>query len=197
MGQPKLLLPWGQHALIEQVLDSWRQGGVETRIVVVHPEDRQLADVCRAAGATVCLPAAPPLEMKDSVWAALSLASQLFPVADDDAWLLAPADMPFLSADLIRTLVGVYARGESSIIVPRLPSGRTGHPVLFAWRHAFETEQLAQGVNELLLRHSVTYVEWHDAGAFADVDTFDDYRRLQSRHNQPTPSRCRGPANSD
>ena len=183
MGRAKLLLPWGNRSLIEHVLDAWRQGGVDARIVVVHPKDVQLADVCRAAGATVCVPATPPPEMKDSVQAGLTHAKQLFEPADDDAWLLAPADLPLLSAELIRMLIELSSQSKSPIVAPRLPNGRSGHPVLFSWGLSREVGQLTCGVKELLDRHPVKFVEWPDADAFTDVDTLEDYQSLQNRYD--------------
>ena len=183
MGRAKLLLSWAGRTLIEHVLDSWRLGGVDARIVVVHPEDVQLADVCRAAGATVCVPATPPPEMKDSVQAGLSLVKQLFEPADDNAWLLAPADLPLLSASLICMLMEVYSQSKTPIVAPRLPNGRTGHPVLFSWRLSAEVTELRGGVKELLERHRVSFVEWHNADAFADVDTLGEYHHLQNRYD--------------
>ena len=183
MGRAKLLLPWAGRTLIEHVIDAWRRGGVDARIVVVHPDDMQLADVCRAAGATVCVPATPPTEMKDSVQAGLSLAKQLFEPVDDDAWLLAPADLPLLSASLIGMLMAAYSQSKCPIVAPRLPNGRTGHPVLFSWRLAAAVTEVNGGVKELLERHPVKFVEWQDVDAFADIDTLNEYRHLQNRYD--------------
>jgi molybdenum cofactor cytidylyltransferase len=183
MGCEKLLLPWRGHTLIEHVLDVWRQGGVDAQIVVVHPANVRLADVCRNAGAMVCIPATPPPQMKHSVIAGLRLAVERLAPRDLDAWLLAPADMPLLSALLVRALVEKYSHSQCSIVSPRSADGRTGHPVLFSWRLAREVAHLPNGLNELLHRHPVAYVEWQDADAFIDVDTQDDYDRLRNRYD--------------
>lgn len=183
MGTAKLLLPWGSQPLIEHVLQSWQAGGVTHQIVVVHPEDTKLAEVCHRAGAIVCTPSLPPPEMKDSIAAALALVESKFHPEPDDAWLLAPADMPLLATELIQLLVCEYARSSSPIIVPQLADGRTGHPILLSWRLATEVRQLGGGIRQLRDAHPHTVVPWVSADSFTDVDTLDDYRRLHNRYH--------------
>ena len=48
MGEPKLLLPWRDGTLIEHVLAQWLASRVACVTVVVHPDDQELAAVCRA-----------------------------------------------------------------------------------------------------------------------------------------------------
>ena len=45
MGQPKLLLPWRNSTIIEHVLAAWRASQVSHMLMVVHPADRQLAEI--------------------------------------------------------------------------------------------------------------------------------------------------------
>ena len=49
MGEPKLLLPWRDGTLIEHVLAQWLASRVACLTVVVHPEDVELAAICRRA----------------------------------------------------------------------------------------------------------------------------------------------------
>lgn len=178
MGRPKLLLPWGESTILEQVLEVWRTAGVDRRIVVVHPADRELAALAAQAGAEVVVPALPPPDMKASVQAALvHLAAQ---ANDQDVWLLAPADMPTLRPDVIDLLLQTARQSAGTILVPSV-NGRRGHPVLFRWPMAAAVARLAgdQGVNELLRQFPVTEVPSQDKAILADVDTPEDYRRLR------------------
>ena len=71
--------------------------------------------------------------MKASLQAALRHIDANFAPAASDAFLVAPADMPRLSAAIINRLLDEhYANPESAILVPTL-RGRRGHPVLFPW----------------------------------------------------------------
>jgi len=186
MGGAKLLLPWGQSTVIEQVLSAWQASRVTHTIVVVHPEDDALAQICRASGAQVIVPAEPPTEMKVSVRIALEhIASQHMPGADD-AWLLAPADLPTLSAEVIDCLLAVHRSGQESILVP-VHAGRRGHPALFRWTLSGEVARLPDdcGVDSLFTRHTVTEIEASADALAPDLDTPEDYRREKKG---PSPS---------
>ena len=186
MGQPKLLLPWGRWTVIEQVLAAWRASGVSRVIAVVHPDDQRLTELCAAAGAIVVRPAEPPAEMKDSIRLGLRRAAQFQP-QPLDAWLVAPADLPGLAPEVIDRLLAAYADSRAQpdaapIWVPRCGAKR-GHPVLFSWALAAEISRLGadEGLNALLDRHRLGYV---DAGLPAiadDLDTPEDYQRLRPR----------------
>ena len=67
MGQPKLLLPWGERTIIEHVLGVWRASRVTQVVLIVHPQDARLAELGRGCGAVVVQPADAPREMKVSV----------------------------------------------------------------------------------------------------------------------------------
>jgi molybdenum cofactor cytidylyltransferase len=180
MGRPKLLLPWGDATLVEQVLTAWRASRVNSVVVVVHPDDVKVAGLCRRAGAEVVTPRRPPEDMKASVGHALAhIGAQHAPTAAD-AWLLAPADMPGLSAALIDAVIAAHDAASPRVVVPT-SSGRRGHPVLFPWSLAGEVPKLAAaaGLKELVNRHQCVEIAWPNASAFADVDTPEDYHRLR------------------
>jgi molybdenum cofactor cytidylyltransferase len=187
MGQPKLLLPWGTSTMIEHVLGVWRDSRVDRVVVVVHPLDAQLAEVCAACGAQVVQPAIPPGEMKVSIRVALEFLARFEP-RPADAWLLAPADIPGLRVNTINALLAAYEadRGDAAkrprIWAPRRGT-RHGHPVLFPWSLAAQVGELApdEGVNVLLSRSSVEFVDVAEDSILEDVDTPEDYERLRSR----------------
>jgi molybdenum cofactor cytidylyltransferase len=202
MGEPKLLLPWGSGTVIECVLAAWCASRVDRIVTVVRGDDAQLAEVCRRAGAEVAVPETPPPEMKDSVAVGLEYIQKRFDPNADDAWLLAPADMPTLSPFVIDRLLAehaeaaratnVGARGRSAkppsegrdspggaTILVATFQGKRGHPVLFPWALAREVPLLAphEGVNALLERHLVREVACSDATILDDLDTPAKYRR--------------------
>ena len=185
MGSPKLLLPWGESTIMETVLAAWRAGGVERIVVTVHPDDRELAELCRNRGADIVVPLLPPPDMQASVLAGLqSIEAQYAPVAAD-AWLLAPADLPHLSAEIIDRLLREHALSPDRILVPVL-AGRRGHPVLFPWSWAEQATRLPNnvGLNSLLTGEAVREVAFPNVILDDDVDTPDDYERLKNRHNR-------------
>ena len=184
MGAPKLLLPISGGTMIEATLAAWRASRVDKVVVVVRTDDQELAIVCRAQGADVVLPPVAPPEMKDSVQYGLRHIEANFAPTDEDAWLLAPADMPNLSPRVINALVTASCPNRGIILVPTL-GGKRGHPVLFPWTLAADVFSLSatEGLNALRLRHESREVpcdsiEPTGGSAFSDIDTPEDYRRL-------------------
>lgn len=183
MGQPKLLLPWGASTVIETVLAAWGASVVDRVIVVVHPHDQELANICRRAGADMVVPTVAPAEMKTSIRLGLEHIAATCQATAADAWLLAPADMPLLTAAAIDAVSAAHDPQSPQILVPT-HRGRRGHPVLFPWPLAQDVFTLAddEGVNAIVHRHGYRSVELADAAAIgSDIDTPADYERLRPR----------------
>ena len=134
MAEPKLLMPWAGGTVIESVLAAWRASGVSHTVVIVHPDDRQLADLCRTSAVDVVLLDAPTADMKASVVAGLKFVAQRYEPSHTDAWLLCPADMPTIGAATIDRVLGAYRPDDPAIVVPTF-QGVRGHPLLLPWPH--------------------------------------------------------------
>jgi molybdenum cofactor cytidylyltransferase len=180
MGRPKLLLPFDEGTVVERTLRAWTKSRVERVIVVVRPDDSLLAEVCRRAGADVVAPDEPPPEMKDSIVAALAYLERRAQPSAGDAWLLAPADMPRLTAAAIDRLLESHDPQRPEIL-QAAHRGRSGHPTLFPWPLAAEIHRLSadEGANVLVQRHGRRLVEVEDDGIWFDLDTPEDYQRLR------------------
>ena len=180
MGRSKLLLPWGERTVIEQVATAWRDSQVSQVVVVLHPDDVAAAQLCRRVGVEVVTAVPPPPDMRASIERGLAHVRQRFAPSARDAWLIAPADMPLLSAAMIDLVLLAHDPAKPSIVVPA-HAGRRGHPVLFPWPLAVEVPRLAPGtgVNELLKSHPVREISIADPSAWGDLDTPEDYIRLR------------------
>jgi CTP:molybdopterin cytidylyltransferase MocA len=106
--------------------------------------------------------------------------------ADDEPWLVAPADMPELPAALIAALLQQFA-STGEIVVPESPRGEPGHPICLPWRLSSEFLQFAGTLREFVYNHKTHRLAWDLGDATADLDTPADYLRRQNRHN-PTQS---------
>jgi len=191
MGCPKLLLPLNDRPLILHTLAGWLHSAIDSATVVVRPGDEPLRTVLQVASAAtptrlhIVVPQHDPSDMKASLQIALVHIEQVYQPQPDDAFLVAPADMPQLSSPIINRLVD-YHRSQRAvqILVPTLNS-RRGHPVLFPWRFAAEVHQLAasDGLNAIVDRNQVTYLPCDDlltspTAPFLDVDTPEEYERI-------------------
>jgi molybdenum cofactor cytidylyltransferase len=189
--------------VIQQVLQTWKATDVKQIVVVVRSSDQELAGLCSASGVTVVQPIVDPPDMKASIQQALHFVAaeakrQSEPLPD--AWLLAPADMPHLSVPVVQKLLHEYEtvlvsdsfQGSSpietacrpQILVPTF-QGQRGHPVLFSWSLVEEVFALGEqeGVNRLLQRHVVRELVVSEPMVVEDLDTPDDYRRLNETNH--------------
>jgi len=178
MGAPKLLLPYQAATLIEHVLAQWAGSQVEQTLVVLNPGNQALIETCKSTRAVHVIPDPAPAEMKHSVQAALKWIEKNLNPNPNDAWLLAPADLPHLSSRIIDLVISGYDPCRPSIVVPRRGQ-RRGHPALFPMSLAGAVDDLQQdqGVNHLFDLHDVADVQVDRWDILADVDTPDDYQR--------------------
>ena len=132
MGRPKLALPLGDRTVIEHIVATLREGGIEHVVVVVGPHVPELTPLAQLAGANVLvLPEATP-DMRTTVEKGIAWIEERHHPASDDCWLLAPADHPGFTAAVVRHLLA--ANCTHSIVVP-VHNGRRGHPTSFRWHH--------------------------------------------------------------
>jgi molybdenum cofactor cytidylyltransferase len=136
-------------------------------VAVVRPGAGVLARLLHEAGCTVVT----SRNARSGMGA--SLASGVRASGDASGWVVALADMPFISPGTIGMVAAELMAG-GAIAAPS-HVGRRGHPVGFARR--FHEDLLAltgdEGARTLLARHPdwITLLECADAGIFQDIDT--------------------------
>ncbi len=178
MGAHKLMLPYQGLTLIEHVLSQWAASRVHHTLVVLNSADDVMIDKCKATNVVCVIPEPAPREMKHSVQAGLTWIQQHMEPRANDAWMLAPADLPGLSSRIIDLVIDAYDPGDPKIVVPR-HGDRRGHPAMFPWSLMHDVFELNehQGVNRLLECHAVLDVPVGNSEILSDVDTPDDYQR--------------------
>lgn len=184
MGQSKLLLNLAGVPIIERVLRALEHPAITNRRVVVRQTDLPLQAHVARLGATLAIPQTDPPDMRASVTLALEEIQNQFSPADDDGWLLAPADRPVLDQALIDQLMGHWQSTQAKILVPRC-GARRGHPTLFRWSVAKLVPQIPadRSLNWLLreLATDVTELPVESQAVLTDLDTPEDYARLKAR----------------
>ncbi|MCA9108669.1 MAG: nucleotidyltransferase family protein [Planctomycetaceae bacterium] len=178
MGQPKLLLPFGDTTVIGRLIQVLRSADIETAFVLVRFEDESLADEVRRCGASVVQPSEAPPEMRVSVEVLLDAINQRHSPTDNDGWLLIPGDHPLLTPQTLTQLVTSWQDEPTSITVPT-HNGRRGHPTIFPWSLASHVTELPAnvGVNQLLKDGTteIREVPVNDPMIHLDLDTPEDY----------------------
>ena len=178
MGEPKLLLPWRSERVIDAVLHIW-SASVDQVVVVVRADDKRLAEACCEHDIHLVQPVIAPPTMKDSIKVAVDWINANFSPLATDSWLLAPADQPRLSGEVIAGLLAAHERNPKSVKLP-IVDGRRGHPVLFPWSAVDRLPSIPadKGVNALLDQLAVERLSFDHQEILDDLDTPDDYRRL-------------------
>ena len=179
--QHKLLLPWNSATIIDQVLRAWTESMADRVIVIVRKDDVPLQDAChRWPTSDLVIPENDPEDMKRSIQLGLQHIAAAYEPGESDRWMVAPADLPTLTSEVIDQVI--EASGESdSVIVPRF-GDRRGHPVTFPWCLVPDVFALGpeQGVNSLTAEQPVQWLNLPAGEHPDDMDTPADYLRLRN-----------------
>jgi molybdenum cofactor cytidylyltransferase len=181
MGEAKAALPFGRtgETVLSRIVSVILAGGVRSVTVIAGAH----IDAVRHA--------MPGHERRARVvehpgWAQGQLSSLIAGLnAIDDALLEAvlvtPVDVPLVSASTVAAVVAGWRRTRAPIVRP-VSGDRHGHPVIFD-RSVFDELRSADpniGAKAVFAAHRdrVLNVEVNDAGAFEDIDTPADYKRV-------------------
>jgi molybdenum cofactor cytidylyltransferase len=187
MGRPKALLPVdARDTFVSRLVRTLRAAGV-AEVVVVAAADGPL-DALRDA-----LAAAPPaarlaLNPDASRGQLSSLLAGLAAVDRPgvDALLMTLVDVPLVGVSTVRALLDAHARSRAPVVRPvRAADDAHGHPVIFD-RSLFDALRGADprtGAKPVVRARAaeIENVPVDDPGAFGDVDTPADYRRVFGR----------------
>lgn len=181
MGRPKLLLTLHGETIISRLLTLLQRPPVEDVVVVVRRSDPDLIAAAQATGGNVVTPDRDPPDMRASVEAALRDLQQRHSPADDDLWLLVPADHPVLEPDIVPELLVAWRSLQPDILIPTY-RGQRGHPALLRWRLVRDLAVLPpdQGLNALRQIPGIRVAEHavQTPGVVFDLDTPADWERL-------------------
>jgi molybdenum cofactor cytidylyltransferase len=121
----------------------------------------------------------PPGEQIHSLRAALRALDDAV-----SAVVVAPVDLPHLSAGVVAALIAARERSGAPVVVP-VHGGKRGHPVLFA-RAVFpelQADPLQEGARTVVHAHAATLEEVPvtEPGVLDEVNTPEDFRRVVRR----------------
>ena len=169
-GSNKLLHPLDDG--IPLVLHAARtlQAALPETLAVVNARDSETGELLKREGMNIVLNHAADAGMGTSIACGVHASLQA------NGWLIALADMPYLSIQTIRSVVaGLCSR--DSICAPRYGNQR-GHPVVFGSAYANALMKLSndEGARHIIAanRRYLTLVDTRDQGVVTDIDHQDD-----------------------
>jgi len=182
MGEHKLQLPWRGGTVLDAVLQVWKRSRIGRIVVVVRSSDTATQEICRGQQVEFVLPDVDPEDMRASLIEGLEYAERTWRPQADWAWMVAPADMPLLTAAAIDAVYDAYLhRVDPDMVVVPFSTQRRGHPVALPWRLASEFRAMpaGSGLRDLIARHAQQPIPLADPQVALDLDTPEDWRRLR------------------
>ena len=180
MGRAKATLPLDRgDTFLTRIVRTFLDAGVDDVIVVMGFE----ADAVTASFAASGLPARVVINHQFDRGQLSSLVAGLA-VADRpgvSAVLVTLVDVQMVSADTVRAVVARYRETHAAIVRPT-SGARHGHPLLID-RTLFDQIRRADpsaGAKPIVRAHATAQgdLSIEDEGAFLDIDTPEDYRRV-------------------
>lgn len=187
MGQPKMLLPWGNVSVLEHVISVFARAGIKDILVVtgavreqmeeavakygkrypvrsVHNKNHSHGEMLSSLQCGLRALPPPPLCGTESVTAAA---------------LVGLGDQPQVQERSVRLVCEAFIQTESPLVVPSFQM-RRGHPWLVArplWAELLEMHP-PQSPRNFLNAHTddIHYVNTDTSSIFADLDTPEDYQ---------------------
>lgn len=174
MGRQKALLDAGGRSFVAAVVGALVGGGCDPVLVVVAPDQDEVARKAEGAGASVLVNPDPG----DGPITSLRLA--LATLGDGVAGVaFCPVDHPLLTAETVAGLVDAYIEGDAPLALPVVGTER-GHPAILgpALFPELQDTDLEGGARAVVHRHleEALLVPVSDLGAVTDIDTPEEYR---------------------
>lgn len=184
MGQPKMLLPWAGSTVLQTVIHSFQDSGLDDILVVTGAGHEQVESLIAGSATTVFNPDYAQGEMLSSIQRGLAA----LPVSCEAA-LIALGDQPQIETGTIRLILDAYRDSRVPLIVPSYEN-RRGHPWLVGAEHWPEIAALHSpfSMRDFFRTHSaaIHYVPAANSSILADLDTPEDYRKYRQTDSSPS-----------
>lgn len=176
MGAPKLVLPWGSHTVIWQVVDRLSAAGVREIVVVTGGAREQVEQALAGTPARF----AHNLLFEDGeMLHSLQAGIRALPQACD-ALLVVLGDQPMIETAAMRMVVERYITSQARLVIPSYQM-RRGHPWLVSRSYWDELLDLAgeKTLHDFIQAHQgeIQYVNYDSPSILKDMDTPEDYRQ--------------------
>jgi molybdenum cofactor cytidylyltransferase len=188
MGAFKPLLPFGETTALERAIALFRSARVpDIRVVVGHCSSELLPLLEQ-----LNVQPLPNRQFQEGMFSSVVTAVESLK-AESGAFFMLPVDIPLVRRESVELLVRSYGSTGKGIIYPAF-RGLRGHPPLISasYRDSILSWQGDGGLKGLLMQYEAdaVTVETGDEGVLLDMDTPEDYERLQKSMQRPlVPSR--------
>lgn len=186
MGRPKAMLPLeGGDTFLTRIVRTFLDAEIDDVVVVVGADAGVIVDAFEASGLAARF--VENTEFEQGQLSSLLVGLRVVDRPGLAAALVTLVDVPFVAVSTVRAVVDRYRLTHAPIVRP-VSGTRHGHPVLID-RSLFAAIRAAEpsaGAKEVVRAHasSAGDVEVEDEGAFADIDTPDQYGRAATERRR-------------
>jgi molybdenum cofactor cytidylyltransferase len=176
MGQPKLIMPWGETTVIGKVVSALSKGGAQEIVVVTGAYRELVEDALQGTQARILFnPEFEHSEMLSSLQLGLRGLS-----ADMESALVGLGDQPQIETEIVQSVVHLFRTTGSRLVVPSY-NMRRGHPWLVErslWPEILELSG-EQTLRDFLQKQAqeIEYLVVDTPSNLMDLDTPEDYRQ--------------------
>jgi len=178
MGQPKMLLPWGNTTVLGRVITVLQSAGMEDIVTITGGFREEVEAVAGKYNVRAVYNSEyANHEMLSSIRCGIG---SLKPEAE--AALICLGDQPQVRERSVRIVCEAFDKNRSNFVVPSYEM-RRGHPWLVArplWNEFLKTHS-PQSPRNFLNAHSmeIEYVEMDNPSILEDLDTPEDYLKFK------------------
>jgi molybdenum cofactor cytidylyltransferase len=176
MGQPKMVLPWGDSTVIGRVVQVLAWAEIQPIAVVTGGARRQVE--AALSGKTVQLVFNPRFVQAEML---VSLQIGLHSLGEEPtAALVVLGDQPQIELEVVQSILARYRSQRAALVVPSYQMKR-GHPWLVErrlWQAIFDLGP-SRTLRDLLNTYAdqIDYLNVDSPSVLRDLDTPEDYRR--------------------
>lgn len=183
MGRTKALLPVGRdETFLTRIVRVLREGGIDRVVVVIGGDAAAVRASLPQGDASLTAVENPHFEegQLSSLLVGLAAIEQRF--HDIEAVMVTLVDLPLIAPATVRSVLETFRAHATAPLVRPRRGNRHGHPVIFNHSIFGELRRAdpATGAKPVVHAHAAeeVNVDVEDEGAFADIDTPEDYARF-------------------
>jgi molybdenum cofactor cytidylyltransferase len=175
MGQPKLLLPFGEKTIIETVVEKVISSKVDNTLVVLGSEREEVEEKIKNFPVKLAFNPDYASGMLSSVLCGFKTLPE-----ETKAVVVVLGDQPSVSKEVVDKIVDAYQKTGKGIVLPVYKKER-GHPVIIDMKYKDEVENLSPdiGLRGTVYSHpeDILEVEVDAPEILQDIDDEADYKR--------------------
>ena len=173
MGTPKMLLPYNDVTIIEQVIRNLMDANVDRVVVVVGAGKEEIMKVTRRYDVFHCYNE----NYKNGMLSSVKCGFYSLPEGCLAA-LIMPGDQPMTGPGEINRVISSFLENDRGLIMA-VHNGKRGHPLIIDMKYLEEVLSLPEeaGLRALAERHpdDVLESDTDDPSVLRDIDTQEDY----------------------